>query len=42
MNPLDRALWMACDWLASRTTPTALFLSLAAAVIVVGLLETPI
>lgn len=39
MNPLDRAMWAATDWLASRCTSTAFGVSLLAAIAAVGLFD---
>lgn len=41
MNTLDRAMYAACNILASRTTCTAFALSLLAAVVAVGICDGP-
>lgn len=41
MRDLDTALWLACDWLAERSTPFAFAVSLAVAVLVVGAFDGP-
>lgn len=40
MNPLDRAMWAFVEFCAARCTTTAFALSLLAAVVAVGALET--